>query len=147
MTALAGLLVVDASVALKWELNDEDHVDQAVALKDDYLIRGAVRLTAPHLFPFEIVNAMVSASRRGRLTPDQARRGLPNLLSAGVQLVTAPAERFFSLALQYQLSGYDAAYVALAEAMSTELWTGNRRLFEVVGSAPPWVRWIGDYPL
>ena len=38
-----------------------------------------------------------------------------------------------------------AAYVALAEALETELWTGDRRLFEKVRGRSELVRWIGDY--
>jgi predicted nucleic acid-binding protein len=47
--------------------------------------------------------------------------------------------------MKLAISGYDAAYIALAEALETELWTGDRKLFEKVRDRTESVRWIGDY--
>jgi len=35
------LLVVDASVVLKWQLDDEEYILQATALRDDFYALGA----------------------------------------------------------------------------------------------------------
>jgi len=45
----------------------------------------------------------------------------------------------------FEISGYDAAYVALAKTLEADLWTGDRRLFEKVRGRSELVRWIGDY--
>jgi len=54
--------VVDASLALKWELNDEEFVEQAVAIRDAHLNVDTnvdtVLLTAPTFFPYEIANGI-----------------------------------------------------------------------------------------
>jgi predicted nucleic acid-binding protein len=49
------------------------------------------------------------------------------------------------IATSFEISGYDAAYLTLAETLETELWTGDRRLFEKVRGRSELVRWIGDY--
>jgi len=40
---------------------------------------------------------------------------------------------------------YDAAYLALAERLNTQLITGDRRLYNAVSPQLSWVVWIGDY--
>lgn len=51
-----------------------------------------------------------------------------------------------SLANRLGLSACDAAYLALAEAVEGQLWTGDRRLFDRLKDSTDAVRWIGDYP-
>ena len=41
-------------------------------------------------------------------------------------------------------AAYDSHYLALAEMLSCELWTGDRRLYNVVKDELPWVKWLGD---
>ena len=45
-------VVVDASVSLKWALNDEETISQAVALRDDALA-GRSEMVAPSLWVYE----------------------------------------------------------------------------------------------
>lgn len=40
---------------------------------------------------------------------------------------------------------YDSHYLALAEMLGCALWTGDRRLYNVVKDELPWVKWLGDY--
>jgi len=90
-------IFVDASVVLKWQLDDEEAVDQALALRDDYLLHGRVSLVAPFLLVFELTNGMLSATRRRRLSRDQAEEGLALLVAAGIRLVAVdPGTRLFA---------------------------------------------------
>ena len=50
----------------------------------------------------------------------------------------------FQLALQHDRSAYDSAYVALAQYLGVWLFTADRRLFNAVGSALDYVKWIRD---
>ncbi len=138
--------VTDASVALKWQLEDEHDSEQALTLRDDFLIQGRITLYAPELYLYEIINGIASAVRRQRLHEHAGREALLNLLSVSVALRTAPVDRTYHIALQYGLSAYDSSYVALAEALQAEFWTADRELYEAVNPELPWVRWIGDYP-
>jgi len=129
------LAVVDASVVLKWQLDDEDCVSQAIALRDDYFARGAVRLIAPQLLMYEVGNGIATATRRKRLSTNMAFQAMENLVSL----------RVLEMALRYNLAAYDAAYLALAEAESCTLWTGDRAFYQAVKDETHQVRWIGDY--
>lgn len=139
-------LVVDASVVLKWQLEDEEAVAQALALRDDFLLHGRVSLIAPFLLTFELTNGMLSATRQGRLSRDQAGEALGLLLAAGIRLMAVDPPRIFSLSLRWKLSAYDGAYLGLAEKLDSEVWTGDRAFYTACRGKRSRVCWIGDYP-
>ena len=141
-------IVIDASVALKWRLRDEEATGQADTLLDDFLAGNLVLLT-PTLFDYEIANALRMAVTRQRLseqeavaTPDDfsrytiARYDFANL-----------SMRTLQLSGRHQRSAYDSAYLALAELQGVWLFTGDKRLFNAVRQSLAWVKWIGDYQL
>lgn len=139
-------LVVDASVVLKWQLDDEEAVAKAVALRDDCLLRGHANLAAPSLLVYELANGMLTATRRGRLSQDQAEDGLATLLAVGIRLITVDPSQIFSLSLRWKVSAYDGTYLAAAETLDCEVWTGDRAFYTACRRKGSRVRWIGDYP-
>ena len=139
-------VVVDASVVLKWQLDDEQAVAQAVALRDDFLLHGRVSLAAPFLLVFDLTNGILTATRQGRLSRDQAEEGLTLLLAAGIRVLAVDAARVFSLSIRWKLSAYDGAYLSLAEKLNCEVWTGDRAFYTACRGKASRVRWIGDYP-
>jgi predicted nucleic acid-binding protein len=68
-------IVIDASVALKWRLRDEEATQQADALLDDFLA-GKLELVTPTLFDYEIANALRVAVTRQRLSEQDAAAAL-----------------------------------------------------------------------
>jgi predicted nucleic acid-binding protein len=141
------VVVVDASVALKWAFDDEEHVAQALALRDDFLVRGTVALAAPGLFVYELVNGICSAINRHRLERSLGSQVLQVMAEIQVDLRAPQMGRMFEIALDCGLSAYDSSYLALAEALAADLLTADRLLFERGREKFPRVRWIGDYPL
>ncbi|MGL5864431.1 MAG: type II toxin-antitoxin system VapC family toxin [Dermatophilaceae bacterium] len=95
---------------------------------------GDEELAAPHLLDSEVVHALRGLVRRGALTATQADvavRGFARLM-----LTRFPADglRTRMWELRHTLSGYDATYVALAEAVNaTELLTTDAKLAASVG--------------
>lgn len=142
----APAVVIDASVALKWQLDDEQHSPQALALRDDVLVHERLTAYAPNLYVYEVLNGIVSAVKRDRLRQSQGEEALRHLFSIEFELRTPPIDRTYAIAVENGLSAYDSSYVTLAESLGAELWTADRALYEAVGTALPWVRWIGDYP-
>ena len=138
-------VIVDASVALKWGLDDEEHVAQAVALRDDWVLYKKHRLVAPSLFYYEVINGLRTAVLRGRIAQELGAEILKNILGIGVLLVDPEAERIYRLACNYGIVVYDAAYLALAKVLDCPLWTGDRPFYRAVHGKEPRVRWIGDY--
>jgi len=139
------LAVVDASVVLKWQLDDEDCVREATALRDDFYLRGALTVIAPHLLIYEVVNGIATAVRHKRIALDLATTALSNLMALGIELRHVEPLRVLETALRYNLAAYDAAYLALAEAHKCDLWTGDRAFRQTVRNRSRLVKWIGDY--
>lgn len=138
-------VVVDASVVLKWQLDDEEYVPQATALRNDFYLEGAIKAIAPDLLIYEIVNGIATATRQKRIESNMAVEAMGNLLALGVELRAVEPQRMLELALRYNLSAYDAAYLALAESEGSELWTGDRPFYQAVSGRLPWIKWVGDY--
>ena len=145
MAQVARSVVVDASVVLKWQLDDEEYVLQATALRNDFYLKGAIKAIAPHLLSYEVINGIATAARQKRVAPDRAMEAMGNLIRLGVEPREVEPLRVLELALQHNLAAYDAAYLALAEAEGCELWTGDRPFYQAVRGELPWVKWIGDY--
>ena len=118
-------LIVDASVALKWYLNDEPNGAEARAL-----LNAGETLIAPDIVIAEVCNAAWRGVRANRIRDTQAQeiaRSVPNLfdvLVSGSDL----AERGMTIAIQLDHAAYDCFYLALAEARDAPLVTADRRL-------------------
>ena len=119
-------IVVDASVVVKWVI-DEEHSALAAALSDR-------QMSAPGLLPIECANALLRRARVGDI-PAQAVPGRVRALRlAPVRLV--PTERYLegaiAIATQLRHSLYDCLYLALALAERAPLVTADRRFVEAV---------------
>lgn len=56
-----------------------------------------------------------------------------------------PLTQSLDLAYRHNRSAYDAAYLALADALNAQLITADRRLYNAVHQKLGWVLWITDY--
>jgi predicted nucleic acid-binding protein len=121
------VVVVDASVIAP-ALTHEDELGDRLR---ERLRRE--RLAAPALIDLEVASIWRGYYRAGRLSARRAEGALTDL--AGMPLQRAPhgplMPRIWELS--DNLSTYDAAYVALAEAMDTVLLTGDARIARAPG--------------
>jgi len=140
------IAVVDASVALKWQFEDEEATYGATGLLENF-VDGEIQLIAPTLFSYEIVSAVNVAINRKRITDAEGYRVIKYLSSLEIELRSFDEliDDTFHMARQYGLSPYDCAYMALAEKEKCDLFTGDRKLFNAIKSQFSWVQWIGDY--
>ena len=122
-------LIVDASVALKWFLDDEPHAPTARALLDT-----SEPLLAPDLILAEVCNAAWLGMRADRLSQTQAEmiaRSLPALFQMLVSGATL-AERAVMIASQLNHPVYDCFYLALSEGRDLILVTADARLLRKI---------------
>jgi predicted nucleic acid-binding protein len=117
-------LVVDASVSLKWFI-DEDRREEARTL-----LIGGEPLVAPDLIVPEVMNAAWKAVRRRAIPRELAESIAVTLPRVFAQIVSAAdlAPRALEIALAIDHPVYDGFYVALAEDFGTELLTADDRL-------------------
>lgn len=122
------MIVVDASVvasALSDNGADGDRARRRLDGEDD--------LIAPELLDLEVVFAIRSGLSAETLTKRQAQLALADLIDLGVKRVSHVPLLARIWSLRDNLTPYDAAYVALAEAFDVPLVTGDRRLSQAPG--------------
>lgn len=141
-------VVIDASVALKWRLRDEEATEGADLLLDDFLV-GKLSLLTPTLFDYEIANALKTAVVLNRLSEEDAIGALRDYREYAIERheFLKIQEIALRLAYRYQRSVYDSACLALAQEEGLWFFTGDRRLYNAVARTLSWVQWIGDYQL
>jgi predicted nucleic acid-binding protein len=117
-------VVIDASVAAKWYLPEEHHQD-ARRLRDHFL-EGAVDLTAPSMFPYEVINALRYSGQFDENELEQAAETLP---SYGIDLVPFhQLEGLVPTAFAIENTIYDASYIALAATHDAVVYTADKKL-------------------
>lgn len=117
------MIVVDASAVVLGLLDDGD---ARAMLRDESIV-------CPHLIDVEVVSALRSQVRRGEVDGHDADRAIETWVQLGVERVGVTGLLPRIWALRDNLSAYDAAYVALAEALAVPLLTADGRLARAPG--------------
>ena len=122
------MIVVDASALLEVLLRTP-----AATAVEDRLFAPGQTLHTPHLLDVEVAQVVRRYAANGEIDGERGRLAL-------VDLADLPLRRYphdFLLPrvweLRNNLTAYDAAYVALAEALDAPLLTRDRRLAAAVG--------------
>ena len=122
-------LVIDASVAIKWVI-EEVGTAEALELRQHHLL-------APDLLVVECANVLWKKVRRKELTNEQAQLAARLLERADIELL--PMRRLLEDALTLSLTlghpAYDCAYLALAAAQRCDFVTADERLVSKAGKA------------
>ena len=116
------MIVVDASVLARTLIDDGADGRRARAR-----LRGE-RLTAPFVVDIEVMSAVRKIARLRALDERRLDQSLADLMASPVQRVPHAPLLPRIWALRHNLTPYDAAYVALAEALGAPLLTADRRL-------------------
>jgi len=138
--------VLDASVALKWYLPDEDHGQPALALLNSYL-SDDLEIIVPSLLEYEIINGLVVAQKRGRVKEEVILSAIEGFLNLGIKTVRVAGlyPRVLHFCRMYSRSTYDASYLALAEAEQIHFITADETLYNGVKKDLTWVKWLGHH--
>ena len=133
------LVVVDASVAVKWFTREEfsDSAARLLAMHRE----GKVSLASPYLLTYEVANALRYNPGFGIQDVKRAVRALEglqvSLFPPAGELMDISAE----VAFTHGLSFYDSTYVALAMATKSTFYTADREVVKKVQK--DWVKHIG----
>ncbi|HFE67055.1 MAG TPA: PIN domain-containing protein [Chloroflexi bacterium] len=133
-------LVFDASYAVRIVT---DHKDRPVckALMERQLDEGYV-FYAPSLWLYEVTSTINKLARFGELTETEGLAALKSASTLNAQLVmpdeTMALQAFHWTRQLNRAAAYDSFYLALAQQLSCDLWTADKRLVNAVRQ--PWVR-------
>lgn len=123
-------LVIDASAATKWFVEEKDS-EKALLLKNAHET-GKIQLTAPDLLVYEVSNAL---NYNPKMTVDDVITSSTKLLELDLDLVP-PRPDFVSaidrMARKFSISIYDASYVALADMLAAKLVTADEKLYQKI---------------
>ena len=117
-------LVVDASVATKW-LIDEEGSEAALRLRT-----AEYDLVCPDLLFLEVGNVVWRKVRASEIEESDGRAMVAAILEAPFHVEPAAAllPAAWEIAVQHDRSVYDGVYLALAVALDAPLVTADRRL-------------------
>ncbi len=135
--------VVDASVAVKWFVQEALQADAA------RLLGQASELLAPDWIVQEIAHVAFKKWRDQEIEPDQARtmvQALPGLMTKLLPSMDL-TDRALAIAMTVRHPVYDCLYVACAETTDATLVTADRQLCEAVAGTrfAPLVRHLSDF--
>jgi predicted nucleic acid-binding protein len=122
------VIVVDASALLEALLRTA-----AAKAVEDWLFAPGQTLHAPHLLDVEVAQVIRRYAAKGEIDGARGRLALADL--ADLALRRYPHDFLLPRMwdLRNNLTAYDAAYVALAEALDAPLLTRDRRLAAAAG--------------
>jgi predicted nucleic acid-binding protein len=139
------IVVVDASIVLRWLLVDEPDRESALVVRDG-IRAGRLEPRQPPHFPMEVASALVVAARAGRLEPSTIG---PLMRSLEAFRLDPMDPHGFALdavetALDLGLRVPDAGYVVCARRTGGTLITADRRLFDVALRSGAAVAFLGE---
>ncbi len=126
--------VLDASVVLKWFVNEPDST-LAVGLREEFYA-GKREIIVPDLLLFEITNAL---RYNPTFTSREIQEALETLFGMGIEIITPTLSllgKAVEMAEQFDLTCYDTTYLALSEELGFEFITADERFYRKVEKSP-----------
>ena len=119
------MIVVDTNVMVRLVMGGADGADAARLLDRDG------EWAAPDILMSELRNVLVGFTRRGALTPDQAKDMIDDAaLVLGDRIAEASSAQVVDAALECGLTAYDAEFVALARTLGVPLATLDNAILQ-----------------
>jgi predicted nucleic acid-binding protein len=137
------IIVVDASVAAKWFIA-EDNADDVLEL-----LSRPYELHAPDLLFLEVDNVLCKLIRRGLLSDEEGLNIHDRISTFPIR--SYPSHNFreeaFHMAVGTKRSIYDCLYLAVAEALDGRMITADRKFFQSLQNSPLKDRmiWVEDF--
>lgn len=123
------MIVLDASVILKWLLDDEAGRERADGYREAHAA-GTETVAVPDLLYYEIANVLIM---KKQLSEVAGAAGIALVWDFQLERYDFGLEEFqsaMSIARRYGITVYDAAYVELARRLNCRVVTADRKLCE-----------------
>jgi len=140
-----GKIIIDASVVLKWYLDNEEYGEIAIKLLGEY-VSNQSEFFAPSLLEYEVTNGLIIAKRRGRIEDVEVLKALEGFINLDIKLkpLSLYYEKILHYCKIYNVSVYDGSYLALAEHEDIPFVTADKRLYNSAKKVK-WVKWLGNF--
>ena len=122
------MIVLDTSAAIDWLLQTPSglRIEQRIYAHQD-------TLHSVHLIDVEFVQVLRRLVREGALTPRRAEEAMEDMAALRITRYAPVVLMQRIWQLRQNLTAYDAAYVALAEALQAPLITRDHRIASAPG--------------
>lgn len=127
-------LILDSSVIAKWFFVENDS-DNALIIKENFT-KNKISISVPLLLYYEINNLLKTAVKKYRIDEQDAIEVYKAFLQ--LNFVTYSSEfllqKTLEIAIKYDISSYDATYIALSEYLQIQFLTADQKLLNKVKS-------------
>lgn len=139
-------VVIDASVVLKWYLDDEELGTKALNILTHY-VSGDINLMAPSLIEYEVMNGLKIAQKRGRINKESLLSGIEGFFNLEITVFNAShfSNKTLDILSFFDISSYDASYLALAENEKSPFVTADKVLYNKVRKRLKYVKWLEEF--
>ena len=136
--------VVDASVGVKWFLDENDR-EKAIAILDQ-MERREIEVIIPDIFYLELANVFQKGFRKGLIRFEEAQKSFEKI--ENLPLKRHRHEDLFDVALDnamiFGITTYDAIYLSLAEIYLVPLVTADKEFYQACKKRFDFIEYLGD---
>ncbi|NJL61762.1 MAG: type II toxin-antitoxin system VapC family toxin [Methylacidiphilales bacterium] len=139
--------VVDTSVCIKHFISDP--LTPKVNQLFDHFDNPSTEIFVPDLFYIECANVFWKYVRAGMYSAAEVQADLMTLKSLRFHMVSTVdfIENVISIAIEYNISAYDASYVALSRQVNATLLTLDQKLVRVLADSTNDVQLFNDFEI
>ena len=123
-------IIVDASLVVKWFITEE-YSNLALEIRDRF-VNGQLELFAPSLLQYEVLNALKYSNLFSLDNLVDAVTSLENYGIIQVPLNGDYAQKTLKLAVDHNISIYDAAYIGLTDVLGICAYSADKKLVDTV---------------
>ncbi len=127
---LKGSYVLDSSVVIKW-FSQEEYTELALGIRDSF-VEGYSEIVVPDLQLYEIANAL---RYNKNLKLPEVDDAVKSLIDVGIKIVVPTKEVMetaLSIAYEFDLTVYDAYFIALAKELDFVCVTADKKLYDKI---------------
>ncbi len=125
------VIVADASVVVKWFVNEE-YTEKALELRKSYL-DNKIDVACPQIMPFEVLNALRYNPEFGEEQVKIASDALHKYQLLLYPVLGELAGKCIRNSFNFGISLYDASYISLAEHLNAKLYTADDKMLDKIG--------------
>ncbi|HVF69182.1 MAG TPA: type II toxin-antitoxin system VapC family toxin [Xanthomonadales bacterium] len=125
-------VILDSSVIAKWFFAEND-CEQALRIKEQFT-NGLLSVAIPTFLYYEVNNLLRTAVKRLRINENDAKKAYNSFLILDFVSYSSEflLEKTLEIAIKFDISSYDASYIALSEYLQAPFLTSDKKLVNTV---------------